>query len=91
MFFKETYENVPKPNRFFAQPIKKAKKPGAVATRRNVISVARIGVLTPNGCFLTSVWCVKFWIGVFIKKGDFSNIFKYKGENMQISYFCSHL
>ena len=29
MFFKETYENVPKPNRFFAQPIKKAKKPGS--------------------------------------------------------------
>ena len=54
-------------------------------------SVARIGVLTPNGCFLTSVWCAKFWVGVFIKKGDFSNIFKYKGENMQISYFCSDL
>ena len=54
-------------------------------------SVARIGVLTPNGCFLTSVWCAKFWVGVFIKKGDFSNIFNYKGENMQISYFCSHL
>ena len=49
--------------------------------------MARFGVLTPNGCFSTSVWCAKFWLGVFIKKGDFSNIFKYKGENSKFHTF----
>ena len=63
-----------------SQSKKQKSRDPAVATRRNVISVARIGVLTPNGFFLTSVWCAKFWVGVFIKEGDFSNIFKYKGE-----------